>query len=372
MKDATSQVARAALLVALFSANAAAQLAVLQPTFSFEAAAVNGVPLKENATGEITAYRGDVILCEIYLRDWSPNQELLRGYVASLDDPSWISGSTGSIKPVDHEQTAANDVANEGHVFIDDLHPLSIAKLTAIVDPIRYRFRGFFTDIDDALLSPQDGTKRYCGSVRMKVSNDASGTFTLRLDPASSVLEDSKRQRLGPIDYEPLKIHVLTNVLRVIESAPPSGSINARRPHRPGAGWDRSVLTFDADTEAITATDFAVEDGTYAPPRVQRVVPEGRRITVILDRPISAGRWTAITHKASGTGTRIGSLPGDTTGNGLLDREDVFAVFKEPGDTELPLYQIDVDGDGRRGLRDALRAIELLQGPDVYRTKLSK
>ena len=64
MKDTTSQVGLAAVLVAAFSAHAAAQLAVRQPTFSLEAVAVNGVPVKENTTGEITAYRGDVILCE--------------------------------------------------------------------------------------------------------------------------------------------------------------------------------------------------------------------------------------------------------------------------------------------------------------------
>ncbi len=374
MKDMTSQFGRVVALLAVLATNAAAQLGVRNPTFSLEAVAVNKVPVLETSRGEISVNRRDVILCEIYLRDWSPDGELLRGYQADLEDPSWISGDTGSIKPVDHEKTAAKAVANENSVFIDEHHPRWIFGKTKMItspDKVGYRYMGMVTNPANARRHPQDGTKYYCGSLVMRVSSDASGTFTLRLDVANSLLLDPESQPIIPIDYEHLKIHVRTNVLRVLVSAPTTGSINARRPHRPGSGWDRAVLTFDSNTEAITPTDFAVEDGTYAPPRVQRVVPDGKRITVVLDRPISTGRWTTITYTPSGTGTRLGSLPGDTTGNGVLDRDDVFAVFAEPGGTEPPLYQIDVNGDGRRGIRDALRAIELLQDPDVYRTKLN-
>lgn len=374
MKDLTVQFARVVALVAALVTNAAAQPAVHNPTFSLEAVAVNDVPVLANATGEISANRGEVILCEIYLRNWSPDGELLRAYQANLEEPSWISGTTGSIKPVNHDNTAAKAVANEENVFINVSHPRSIfgeAQLIASPDKIGYRFLGMFTSPTQSRLHPQDGTKYYCGTVVMKVSDDASGTFILRLDVENSLLLDPKSQPIIPLDYEHLTVHVRTNVLRVVASAPPAGSINARHAIRPGIGWDRAVLTFDASTESLKPSDFAVEDGTHTPPSVQRVVPDGKRITVVLDRTISRGRWTTITYTASGTGTRLGSLPGDTTGNGVLDRDDVFAVLAASGDTAQPLYQIDVNGDGRRSIHDALQAIELLQDPNAYRTKLN-
>lgn len=370
MKNMTSQFCRVVVLGAVLATSAAGQLVVQTPTFSFEAVTINGKPVKKDASGKISAYRGDVILCEVYVRDWSPNQELLRSYFATFDDTSWTNGDAGFIKPMDHDQTAAIDIANDDNVFIDDLHPGAIAKLRVLADPLRYRFMGFFPNIDDARLHPQDGTKSYCGSIVMKVSNDAAGTFTLRLDEKGSGLDDSKRQRIAPIDFEHLDVQVLTNVLRVIQSTPPTGSINARQTQRPGSGWDRAVLLFDADPKDVAPSDLQVSDGTHTPPRVQRVVVDGKRLTVVLDRPISRGRWTVITHTTSGTSTRLASLPGDTTGDGMLNREDVLAVFAEPGDTETPLYRVDVDGDGRRGLGDALRAIDLLQEPEVHRTDL--
>ena len=112
--------------------------------------------------------------------------------------------------------------------------------------------------------------------------------------------------------------------------------------------------------------DFLVEELP-----LYEVEANGAVITVALDRGMSAGRWTTITYKASGTGTRLTYLPGDVDNDGLISFQDMLVLLGRSGETSaLPLYRIDIDRNGVSALPDALRLIDLFAEPGAYRAAL--
>ena len=354
------------------------------PTLSLEVTGVNSVPLRNGPTSEISAVPGQVLTASVFCRDWSPDGEKLRGYQAMVDHNSFISGRVGTIRPVAFDETSAKMIQNKENAFIDERHPRYLfpgLKTIAIVDRISpsYRFMGVVQDGDDAILSPQDGTKYYCGTVRLQVSDDAHGTFTIRLNEAgwASVLNAPESKKIIPLDFEHLTVHVLAEAPRIVSTEPPNGAIDARWPARAGGeaagGWKQIRFTFGGDAAKLTAADFRVEDGSSDPPRIERLLSEGQIVTIVLSRLISAGTWTSITHIPSNAGIRVAALPGDVNSDGVLDPSDIGALVDEPGTAgALPGYRADVDRDGKSGVGDALRVIDLLNDPDVYRIRLNK
>lgn len=361
-----------------------------KPTFSLEAVAVNKIPVVGGATRELTVGPGDVLTLDIFLRDWSVKNEKLRAYQAAFDFVSYTSGTSGSIKPVDFDNTTAKGEENPQNAFIDDKHPKYLFQHSRnrlpIVDTITHGYRWMNVVIDpaEAIVANQDGTKFYCGTAQMKVSDDAAGTFKLKLleDPSDSMLRDETNQNnpIGPIHFEHLKVHVVPGAggLRVVKADPPSGAIDARRPvdrkGGPAGAWDRASLTFTNDATALKASDFEVTDGSGSPPEIRQVIPSGSTLTVVLSQPIRPGAWTTISHRASKTGVALGCLPGDVNADGVTDARDVLALIETPKTEEVPpLYQLDVDGDGSVKLADAIRIIEVLADPqNRYRPRLNK
>ena len=349
------------------------------PTFSLRAAAVNDVAIPDGPVGELSVRPLDIITVEIFARDWSPDGETLRAYQAQMDEPSYSSGSSGWIKPVDYDKLQEEKVENKENAFLDRDDPRYIfqgAQNITLVDSIAagYRFAGVLVSGDDVRLSQQDGRVLYCGTLRMGVSADARGNFTIRLniDEGASSMRAQQNKRIIPLDYEDLTVHVLERTLRIVSSTPPDHAINARyKASDKTARWGRLEMTFDGDASMLTPSDFLIQDGSAEAPMVKGIRATGSVATLQLDRPLNPRRWTAVIHKASNTRIAVASLPGDVNGNGRTDGQDLVALVEGIGKGAAdPIYRYDIDGDGRSDVRDALRMLDIFATPTAFRAKL--
>lgn len=358
-------------LFALSCTLAAAQ----NPTFSLEAIAVNGVKLLDGPSAKVAVLPGATILYEVYVRDWSPAGEKNRAYQVQLDVDGYTSGLTGSIKPVDFAITTEKKDENRVNCFIDVTHPKFVYKgrdnfVIADTRSFGYRWMGLVTHEGDAILSPQKGEKFYCGTVRMKVSDDAQGTFRPRLLPGqgNTTLRDPMSLAILPVDIEDAIVEVLAGKLAIVASDPPRGAIDARMSSQGRSGsWDQVALTFSGDTATLSGSDFAVTDGSSNPPRIVAVTSEGSMIRLKLNRGIAPGRWTTILHRDSATETRIGWLPGDANHDGEVNTTDLLDLLESSvAGMEASPQPYDVTGDGRADLTDALHVLTVLTRPGAF------
>jgi hypothetical protein len=166
---------------------------------------------------------------------------------------------------------------------------------------------------------------------------------------------------------------------RIVGSDPPDGAIDARQPSDPEglnpAGWDRIELLFGGDRGAfgtVASTEFEVlEEGATAAGALQiiSITPDEAEstVTVLFDRPITAGGWVTLRHLPSDTEIRVGFLPGDVNGDGTSAPADILAVIDAINEvTVLPAWSTDVDRSGETGPSDILRVIDLLNGAAEY------
>lgn len=370
------------------------------PTLSLEVTAVNSTPLPEPVT-KIKAGPGDVLTVQLFVRDWSPDGETLRAVQASIDTHGYISGYSGNVKPVNYDAALAKVEENKENGFIDVSNPRYVfAELThlAMVDTrsYGYRYLNLVLAHEDARPCAQDGVRYYYGTLKLRVSDDASGPFILGFDedPAASVIRDPQNQTIIPLDFERLTIDVVGGAvpLRLISSDPPSGAIDARLSKQmiagptlqtvgkqagktaPHCGWKTVDLNFNGDAGGLTAEDLTVEEGGSAkgaPPLIRQVLPKGSVVTVVFDRGIRSRKWTTIKHTASGTGIRLASLPGDVNNDSAVNADDLLALIYRPDSADpLPSYRCDIDRDGSSGVSDALRIIDVLNHPTAYRAVL--
>lgn len=362
------------------------------PTFSLEAVSVNGISILNGPVQSITASPGDIITAHLLARNWSPASEKLRAYQISIDEHSYITGTSGMIRPNEFNDDFANPVENLNNAFIDDQHPQYILrgrKNISIVDSVSpgYRYLGTLMNAPNAIVCPVAGKKYYGGTIRFLVSDNAAGDFTLRIkdQPVATMLQDTEGQAIIPLDFEHLSIKVVGVLVQMIMSHPAPGSIDARQPSKLGSveqggtpgSWDRIRFDVKGDPSQLVAEDFIVNDGTPTPPKIQKVDTDDDTVTIVLDRGISRGEWTTITHKKSNTGTRVGWLPGDTDGDGVLHPDDIIFLTRfVAGVAELnpPLlpHRTDVDRSGGVSVPDALRVLDLLNEPHAYRARLSQ
>ena len=343
-------------------------------TYSVEAVAINDVPLPGAPVKMVTASPGEIITAEIYLRDWSPNGEDLRAYQVQLDDKSFQGLVSGTIKPSEYELARKESRENVANAFIDLNRPDFIhagSQTIAITDTIRapgYRWLSVLIEIDKAPVSPEDGSKFYCGTVRLTVSADAAGEFHIGPLPDESVsaLLTDENRTYGPIHYEPLNITVQPGVVRknIIASDPPDGTIDARI-DAGGAGspsaWRSINITFDSDASSITEKAFKVASAGDTPVAIERIAHHGDSMTLTLNHAPEPGVWTTITHTPTGNALRFGVLPGDIDGNGVRNSRDLLALLEVlTSGASNPPYRTDLNNDGTVNAEDALAMVDCL------------
>ena len=162
---------------------------------------------------------------------------------------------------------------------------------------------------------------------------------------------------------------------RIISSSPPDGAIDARQPSDPdgsnSAGWQWVELTFQTDVSEVGATDFEAteNDEVIGDLYVIWVVSlADDTVRVVLNRKISVGAWTTITHTVSDTSVTLGYLPGDVDAGGITAISDLSTLVDVLNGAidPLPEWSIDLDRSGRLSPTDLLRGIDLLNGGDAY------
>lgn len=347
----------------------------VEPTYSFEAVAVNDIPVPAG-TRKLTVAIGDVITCKMFIRDWSPNGEQLRAYQIQLDPASFSTGEQGVIQPVDFQQNPDNDP----NAFIDKSDPQWAHKgpsAIAMVDSVSegYRFLSVVEDPKMAPVAAQDGKKFVCGIVKMTPSSNAKGTFQLGVteDPFVSSLITSENEPVVPIAYEKLTVEISPTAQwrRMLGSIPPSGAVDARKLKDGGraGAWNSVTLQFSGIPAELSPGDVKIEDGSASPPKIKKISGEGKDAVIELDRGLRVGAWTTFTHVPSKTSTKIGCFPGDVNADGKTGSADVDTLIKVLNrSASLPDYRTDLDGDGKLAAGDLLGLLDIIAGSPTKRS----
>jgi hypothetical protein len=221
---------------------------------------------------------------------------------------------------------------------------------------------------DESPVSAQDGTKFLCGNLRMRVTEDAAGTFTIGFldDPDRTLLVDAKNEKIEPVQSVPLIVHISspTQWLRIQTSVPENGAIDARLLSRKEryCHWDSVSLTSSGDAAELRPGDFEVIDGSENPPRIEKleVGAESAGTAVLrLNHGIAEGRWTKIVHKPSQSAIQIGCLPGDVNNDAALDGRDVMNLIEVlNGARQLPPERTDLNSDNTTTAQDLVRLVD--------------
>lgn len=336
----------------------------LDPTFSLRAVSINGTPIVGDGLDHLIAHPGDEISCEIFIRNWSPNGERMRAIQGEIDHITYTSGKAGAVRPCGWQQTTLRGQNNSNHARIDISHPRfvypgqQIVPLTPSHKP-DYMFISVLVS-GDGPLCPQTGINHYLGTLDLCVSDDAQGTFTIDFVKGDqhTTMRTSDQMPIGPVETENLKIEVgdKERPAWISESEPGFQAIDARSAQAAGVrGWDRFQLAMSDAAGSVDGSSFAVTDESDSPPQVKNVTVDGRRVTVILDRPVAAKGWTTLTHKPSGSFTKVGRFFGDVNADTIHGPEDMKLLTRVlNGRENLPPYRSDVNGDGEVDARDLL------------------
>ncbi|MCH7591731.1 MAG: S8 family serine peptidase [Planctomycetes bacterium] len=161
---------------------------------------------------------------------------------------------------------------------------------------------------------------------------------------------------------------------RILTSDPPDGAIDARQPVQPDGSpnelgfnvWQWIDLTFPASTTSLAAGDFSITEDpdTGVELRISTVFSKPNFFRVLFNRQLSVGSWTTITHLDSGTSVRLGLLPGDVDGDGIVSIPDLTAAVRALDGQigPLPLWSTDLNRSGATTAQDLLREVDLLSG----------
>lgn len=339
----------------------------LNPTFSLRAVSINGSPVIGDGLDHVVARPGDEVTCEIFIRNWSPDGERMRAIQGEIDHITYTSGESGAVQPCGWRQTTLQGQKNTNHARIDMTHPRFIYRGEQIV-PLTPSHNPDYMFISvlisgDGPLCPQNSLNYYIGTLDLCISDDAQGTFTIDFVKGDqhTTMRTTAQMPIGPVETENLKIEVgdKDRPIWISESEPGFQAVDARDPQSTGArGWDRFQLVMNDSAGSVEGANFVVTDESESPPQVKDVKVDGRRVTVILDRPIAPDGWTKLTHQPSGSFTRVGRFFGDVDADTMHGPKDIRLLTSVlNGRENLPPYRSDINGDGQVDARDMLALI---------------
>jgi len=233
----------------------------------------------------------------------------------------------------------------------------------------------FFSDICSASIS----TFRYVdGEVTdlMDRTSELAPRDARTIDSVSSFGRDASGELyICDLGGEVFKLVPADATAPLMDSDPPDGAIDARRPFDPDGsnptGWDSVELVFGGPAPALAPEDFTVEqvggDGD-APVVVDVVSVDTDRVRVDLSRPLSPGAWTTLVSCDNGVYVRLGYLPADVNGDGVSSAIDILDFIDELNGVGPPRsdWSLDIDRSGVVNATDVLEIIDLLHGADAY------
>ena len=189
------------------------------PTFSVEAVAVDSESMPNGPTAIVAAAPGSSLTVDIFVRDWSPTEEKLAAYQVQIEPSGYTSGAVGFIEPIAYASTQESGEENRENFLIDRSRPdfIHAGRDDALVltDTRSEGYRGASILVSSTgPVSKQDGTKAYLATLKLLVSDNARGTFTIGLinDVESSGMRIASGMAIEPVAYEPLRIVVLPDL----------------------------------------------------------------------------------------------------------------------------------------------------------------
>lgn len=185
--------------------------------------------------------------------------------------------------------------------------------------------------------------------------------------------------------------------VEIVAADPPDGTRDARQPHPVGdnslgarqgigspntytGGPEPIILTLDSATEGVinhdcwTLCESGIEDtegDPLDPNQVVCVTDTGNGdYEILLERPISAGHWTTITHEGDGSYVTYSSLPADANDSGTSMANDITehinCCLNQVCTPAHGDYTCDTDHSGLASFPDVLRLIDLLNGAGSF------
>lgn len=362
------------------------------PTYSVEVAAVDGVPVTPTVN-MIEVEPGDEVTVEVFLRNWSVGGVPLKAYQFSFNPAGYTSGFSGNINPKDFATTTNSPVAcgntdtngpeNTANAFININRPDFVHLGLNPFDAVGTRRCGYRYGSAVQAAGPTSvlNVKKYCGTLILKVSNDATGTFTLTLDPDANTktflrsgFANDQPVSIPGLVIEPLTINVVPDIdYDIIAAFPPNNAVDARQPTNldgsNATGITSVDLTFNKPAANLSPGDFTVS--TNPPggaPGILSVTPNGSKVTVTFNTFIPLQKWTTITHNdATPTNTRVGYLPGDVDNNRVVDPTDIWMLVQALDEVViLSVYQYDINRSNGLTPMDMLAGINLFNGAQAF------
>lgn len=161
----------------------------------------------------------------------------------------------------------------------------------------------------------------------------------------------------------------------VIFVTPPTGIVDARRPHPPtSAGAIEGIIEFQviapegASRGCFTMCETAT---TGSANFIAGVVADGEVYTITLDRPITPGAMSKLRYRSDSAAVTTGTFiahPGNVNGDASVTTADVIALVSSFGGGTLPhqLASGDIDRSGMRTPIDLLTLLDLLNGGQAF------
>jgi len=424
-----------ALGLGVLAAGSIAEASVI----SFKAVKKNNVAI--TPTDNLAILGGDTIEVEMFLSEWSsdfPSPSRVRTVQVKLDRARYISPDNGTATPVgwcgpvdkiactDSSTcpaaypiclTSAPPPGGTGCTCSPHNPALGAAMNTSRSDFLFQTPQGLmdgFFDIDTSNIDfkylglasddsvPDTGVPRYLGTLFLKVSANACGTFSIGFiqEVTATFIADPSNNPVLP-SLQPLSLTVSDCSRQLLSCNPNHCNIDARIPHdRLNAGALRNtnqiVMTFSKTTAGMTAADLEVTLIPFEPntnctgpgvpyacctgagtgncdviPGIIAVTPgaDPKIATVSFNKRIQQTRWTCIRDKGSNKRCCMGSLPADADDSRISRSDDIFEVLdnlKGIVVPPLPNEKCDTDRTLRCTGADLLMVGDLLNGADAF------
>jgi len=376
--------------------------------FSLKAVKKNDVPIAPTAS--LTVSPLDKIEAEIFLSGWVGDLPLgVRAFQAKIYGTGYISGTNGKVIPDGWCAPVGKIECTDSSTCPTD-YPICIPypygctcsghnpNLGALMNRTRSDFilfdiDGFFAINSNSIsyvymgvatedIGVQDtGVPRYVGTVVLRVSANACGTFRIGFvdDHQSNFIADKADPPLSRFPtLQPLLLTVSDCARLLLSCNPVHCNEDARIAHdRLNQAILKNantiVMNFNKPTTGMAAADFEV---TVVPPgddiQISAVTPnlvDARITTVTLNKRIQQTRWTCIRDEFSNRRCCMGSLPGDADNSRISRSDDIFEVFDNLAGLVIPKLdpeKCDTDRSLNCTPADLLMVVDLLNGADAF------
>jgi hypothetical protein len=355
-----------------------------------------------------------------------PTAPVVHTYEIQFDCDSFYSGASGSIRTDGlnsfHDPNGnccagnvqRNSVPRREDLFVDLNHPLFIFRGAEDdgypqIGQLSYPSNSGFQCNNRVLraLSPPDVSysggsfcqqganqpEKYLASMRVRVSPDAAGTFTMCLEDLNGpVIQGPDFARLFsftatggtsfliyPMLFECATITVECNTL-IAHSSLPNNPIDARQPSNLDGSGATGITMFDINTDPEKAgclipshfTTTFLGESTTGPSVSSTAFVDFDTATLGLSGPIPLATWTRVIKMNNAAPTEssvcLAYLPGDVNQSRTTDTADMQHLVGCLNGTQVcGMHQGDLDRSNELTALDLARGMEILLGSQEFR-----